>query len=239
MRISRLLVPAVLAALAFAAPARAELIIRVDKSLQQMTVDVDGATLFTWPVSSGRSGYDTPSGEYKPFRMEKDHFSREWDDAPMPFSIFFTMEGHAIHGTYDTKNLGKPVSHGCVRLSRANAETLWGLVKREKMANTRVVLKGEAPGADELVARRAPARDRDSNRDLERQFYSADRDDDVRIYRDEDDDVVVAPRRQRRVTRNNGWREYRDGERSYYTRERPYVERRYYGSPSPFPFPFR
>lgn len=222
MRISRLLVPAVLAALVFAAPARAELLIRVDKTHQQMTVDVDGATLFTWPVSTGRAGYDTPAGEFKPFRMEKDHFSREWDEAPMPFSIFFTMDGHAIHGTNEVKNLGKAVSHGCVRLSRAHAEILWGLVKREKMANTKVVLKGVAPGSDELVAKRGRTRDRNE----ERGFYTNPRAD-ARIYRDQEDDVVVAP--PSRVSRN-GWREYREGPRYYYSRE-PYYERRYDNAP--------
>jgi hypothetical protein len=98
-------------------------------------------------VSTGQRGYDTPSGEFKPFRMEKDHFSREWDDAPMPHSIFFTMRGHAIHGTNHVKGIGQPVSHGCVRLSTQNAATLFKLVKQEGMANTRVVLRGETPGA--------------------------------------------------------------------------------------------
>ena len=64
-----------------------------------MTVTVDGEPLYIWPVSTGVAGYDTPAGEFKPFRMERDHFSREWDDAPMPYSIFFTKQGHAIHGT--------------------------------------------------------------------------------------------------------------------------------------------
>jgi hypothetical protein len=87
-----------------------------------------------------------PSGTFKPFRMEIDHYSEEWDNAPMPYSIFFTQEGHAIHGT-NHSSLGRPASHGCVRLSVKNAATLWALVKREKMANTKVVLSGAIPGA--------------------------------------------------------------------------------------------
>jgi L,D-transpeptidase catalytic domain len=113
-----------------------------------MTVAVDGKQLYDWPVSTGGSGYDTPSGTFKPFRMEIDHYSQEWDDAPMPYSIFFTKIGHAIHGTYQQRNLGHPVSHGCVRLSVKNAATLWELVKREKMANTTVVLSGGIPDAE-------------------------------------------------------------------------------------------
>jgi lipoprotein-anchoring transpeptidase ErfK/SrfK len=83
-----------------------------------------------------------PSGTFKPFRMEIDHFSKELDDAPMPYSIFFTQIGHAIHGTYQQRSLGRAVSHGCVRLSVKNAATLWKLVNQEKMANTKVVLSG-------------------------------------------------------------------------------------------------
>jgi hypothetical protein len=74
--------------------------------------------------------------------MEAEHFSKEWDDAPMPHSIFFTKQGHAIHGSYDTKRLGSPVSHGCVRLAPANAAKLFALVKQEGLSNTRVVLSG-------------------------------------------------------------------------------------------------
>jgi hypothetical protein len=77
--------------------------------------------------------------------MEADHYSDEYDQAPMPHSIFFTQTGIAIHGTYEQRNLGKAVSHGCVRLSLKNATTLWGLVKNEKMASTKVVLRGGRP----------------------------------------------------------------------------------------------
>src|SRR5262247_4695283 len=134
-----------------ASSASAEVLITIDKSAQQMSVSVDGVRRYAWPVSTGRSGYATPSGTYTPFRMEEDHFSKEWDDAPMPHSIFFTPKGHAIHGSYETKHLGTAVSHGCVRLSPKNAETLYALVKEEGLANTRVVLTGQAPP---LIARR-------------------------------------------------------------------------------------
>ena len=79
--------------------------------------------------------------------MEIDHHSDEWDNAPMPYSIFFTRTGNAVHGTYEQRSLGHPVSHGCVRLSLANAAALWGLVKRQKMADTTVVVTGDIPGA--------------------------------------------------------------------------------------------
>jgi lipoprotein-anchoring transpeptidase ErfK/SrfK len=138
-------------ALAFAAgtvsPAAADVLINVDKTTQRMTVSVDGLQRWEWPVSTGMPGRDTPSGSYKTFRMEKDHFSKEWDDAPMPNSIFFTMKGHAIHGSYDVRHLGQPVSHGCVRIAPKNAEKLFQLVKQEGLSHTRVVLTGDVETA--------------------------------------------------------------------------------------------
>ena len=75
------------------------LIIAINKANQKMTVSLDGDTLHRWKVSTGARGYDTPSGNFRPFRLEKEHFSKEWDDAPMPYSIFFTGRGHAVHGS--------------------------------------------------------------------------------------------------------------------------------------------
>jgi hypothetical protein len=158
MRINRLiasLTAAIVAVLALGQTARAELLIKVDKSAQRMTVAVNGERLYDWPVTTGGSGYDTPSGTFKPFRMEIDHYSDEYDNAPMPYSIFFTQTGNAIHGTYEQRNLGRAVSHGCVRLSVKNAATLWNLVKQEKMANTKVLLIGAIPDAGP-VARARP-----------------------------------------------------------------------------------
>jgi len=160
MRINRLIAPliaATFAVLMFAQAAYADLLIEIDKSTQRMTVTVNGEQLYDWPVTTGGRGYDTPSGTFKPFRMEIDHYSEEWDNAPMPYSIFFTQTGNAIHGTYEQRNLGRAVSHGCVRLSVKSAATLWRLVKYEKMANTKVVLNGAIPDArSPTVARSRP-----------------------------------------------------------------------------------
>ena len=151
MRLSALAAAALLLAVS---QARAELLIYIDKSAQQMTVIKDGRAVFRWPVSTGIAQYDTPDGDFRPFRMEKDHFSKEWDDAPMPYSIFFTKQGHAIHGTNHT-SIGRPASHGCVRLSVAHAEELWQLVTLEGMNKTKVVLTGEIPGSDAVARRRS------------------------------------------------------------------------------------
>jgi hypothetical protein len=157
-----------LAGLAFAActSAQAKVAITVDKDAQQMTVAVDGVERYHWPVSSGLPSYETPNGSFRAFRMEEDHYSKEFDDAPMPHSIFFTKIGHAIHGTDFESRLGTPASHGCVRLSKANASTLYALVQAEGVLNTTVTLTGSSQVAlarnprsrtGTAVARRDPA----------------------------------------------------------------------------------
>lgn len=120
----------------------ADLLITISKARQSMTVTLDGQTKYKWPVSTGARGYDTPSGDFRPFRMEAEHFSKEWDDAPMPHSIFFTGRGHAIHGSFHTKRLGQRASHGCVRLAPGNAATLFALVRKVGMSRTRVEVGG-------------------------------------------------------------------------------------------------
>src|SRR3954470_6303493 len=157
-------------ALLGASSAQAAVQITIDKSTQQMLVEKDGRALYHWPLSTGRSGFDTPSGKFKAFRMERDHFSKEWDDAPMPFSIFFTPKGHALHGSNDTKHLGTPASHGCVRLLPANAEKLYALVEKEGVLNTTVVLTGVTPSSAPAVARRGVLpRPSDADQDDEQQ----------------------------------------------------------------------
>jgi len=124
--------------------AQAKISITVDKNAQLMTVAVDGVERYQWPVSTGLPSYETPNGSFKTFRMEQDHYSREFDEAPMPHSIFFTKLGHAIHGTDSVNRLGSPASHGCVRLSRANAATLFALVERDGVLNASVTLTGSS-----------------------------------------------------------------------------------------------
>jgi L,D-transpeptidase catalytic domain len=145
--------------------AHAKVYITVDKDAQMMTVAVDGVERYRWPVSSGNPSHETPSGSFRAFRMEEDHYSKEFDDAPMPHSIFFTKIGHAIHGTDSEGRLGSPVSHGCVRLSRAHAATLYALVEEQGVLNTTVTLTGSSVVAlarnprgrqDNAIARREP-----------------------------------------------------------------------------------
>src|ERR1700712_2838595 len=146
--------------------AQAKISITIDKNAQEMSVAVAGVPRYRWPVSTGNPSHETPNGSFQTFRMEQDHYSKEFDDAPMPHSIFFTKFGHAIHGTDSVGRLGTPASHGCVRLSRANASTLYALVERDGVLNTTVTLTGSSqialarnPGVKSrtAVAQQAPA----------------------------------------------------------------------------------
>src|SRR6201989_3058423 len=127
--------------------AQAKVSITVDTNTHTMTVAVDGVERYQWPVSTGNPSHETPNGTFRAFRMEEDHYSKEFDDAPMPHSIFFTKIGHAIHGTDSVSRLGSPASHGCVRLSRDHASTLYALVQEQGVLNTTVKLTGSATGA--------------------------------------------------------------------------------------------
>ncbi len=144
MRLLAFLVAVVALALADQ-PARAGVLITVDKSTQQLTVNVDGATRYRWPVSTARWGYNTPNGVYRPQRLERQWYSRKYDWSPMPHSIFFAG-GYAIHGSYEISRLGRPASHGCIRLHPRNAATLFDLVRHNTGA-TRIEVVGSRPEA--------------------------------------------------------------------------------------------
>ena len=125
------------------ARAQAGIVVTVDKTAQRLSVSVDGFNRYEWPVSTARWGYRTPNGTYRPERLERKWFSRKYDWSPMPYSIFFDG-GYAIHGSHEVSRLGRPASHGCIRLHPNNAATLFSLVK-ENRNDTRIVITGEAP----------------------------------------------------------------------------------------------
>jgi lipoprotein-anchoring transpeptidase ErfK/SrfK len=137
-RFARLIFAAaiVLSGLALTA-ARAEIVVQIDKSSQRMAVSIDGARRYSWPVSTGRDGYGTPSGTLHPQSMSRRYFSRKYYNSPMPHAIFFYY-GFAIHGTNDISRLGGPASHGCVRLHLSHAAALFALVERNGPRNTRI-----------------------------------------------------------------------------------------------------
>ncbi|HML09171.1 MAG TPA: L,D-transpeptidase [Xanthobacteraceae bacterium] len=120
--------------------AEAAVMVAIDRGSQTMAVTVDGAYRYTWRVSTGRPGYGTPAGVFHPQSMFARWFSRKYYNSPMPHAIFF-YGGLAIHGSYEIARLGGPASHGCVRLHPANAAVLFGLVQREGMRNTTIVVQ--------------------------------------------------------------------------------------------------
>jgi lipoprotein-anchoring transpeptidase ErfK/SrfK len=122
-----------------AAPADAGVLVRVNKASQTMAVIVDGSHRYTWRVSTGLYGGGTPSGTFRPQWLSRNHRSSIYDDAPMPYSIFY--DGNfAIHGTTQVKRLGRPASRGCIRLHPSNAAILFSLVQKRGKASTIIVV---------------------------------------------------------------------------------------------------
>ena len=136
------------------AAARAEVVITVNKSSQRLSVAVDGVREHEWPVSTARRGYTTPNGTYHPQRLARKWYSRKYHMSPMPYSIFF-HGGFAIHGSYETAYLGRPASHGCVRLLPRHAAVLFKIVRANR-GDTKIVVTGARPSY-RAVARRSRA----------------------------------------------------------------------------------
>lgn len=133
---------AAMLAILFATPFAAEassLVARVSISKQTMTVTENGIVKYRWKVSTARSGYVTPTGSYSAKWASKDHRSRKYDNAPMPYAIFYNG-GYAVHATFDLKRLGRPASHGCVRLHPDNAATFYSMAQAKGLRNTRIVI---------------------------------------------------------------------------------------------------
>jgi lipoprotein-anchoring transpeptidase ErfK/SrfK len=131
---------AALLLIALSTGADAAIVVQIDRAGQRMAVIVDGAPRYNWRVSTARRGYITPPGTYHPEMLARRWFSRKYYNSPMPHSIFF-YGGFAIHGSYEISHLGRPASHGCVRLDPGNAAILFGLVQHEGIAATTIVIQ--------------------------------------------------------------------------------------------------
>ncbi|MGO6817337.1 L,D-transpeptidase [Rhizobium brockwellii] len=117
----------------------ATLVANISIGKQMMTVSENGFVKYRWKVSTARNGYVTPTGSWSAKWLSRDHRSRKYDNAPMPFAVFFNG-GYAVHATFDLKRLGRPASHGCVRLHPDNAAQFFSLARQAGLANTRVVI---------------------------------------------------------------------------------------------------
>ncbi|MGH6728313.1 MAG: L,D-transpeptidase, partial [Pseudolabrys sp.] len=148
------------ALLCLSAPAKAELLVKISKSQQRLSVVIDGAEAYRWPVSTGRRGHETPTGTFHPQRIERHWYSREYSLTPMPWAVFF-HRGYAMHGTMEAYNLGHAASHGCVRLRPDKGSILFSLVRQEGLDNTKVVVMSgplPAPPGAKPMAGAAPKR---------------------------------------------------------------------------------
>lgn len=199
-----------------AEPPKPTLLVAIDLSKQKMTVTENGDAKFTWSISSGRSGYVTPRGTFRPVWMSKMWYSRKYDYSPMPHAIFF-HGGTAIHGTDYVYALGRPASHGCVRLAPNHAATLYRLVTRHGKAKTRITVFG-TPKQTPVASRREGER-RHSTRQRRYQDEPWWMDEDYppprrRAYRERYDDRYDRPRddyppRPRRYVREfDGYDDY-------------------------------
>ena len=118
--------------------AHADLVVTVHRSSQSMSVSVDGVHRYTWAVSTGI--YGTPGGTFRPQSLARYHRSTIYNNAPMPYSIFYDGN-YAIHGTTHIRRLGGRASRGCIRLHPANAAVLFSLVQQKGMGNTRIHIR--------------------------------------------------------------------------------------------------
>ncbi|MBM3562541.1 MAG: L,D-transpeptidase [Alphaproteobacteria bacterium] len=155
-RVLRLFATLAAAVLLSAASASAAVRIRIDLSTQSLEAVTPGGETVRWKISSGRRGYETPTGNYGVMRMEADHHSDEYDQAPMPYAIFFSPRGLAIHGSYE-RGLGRPLSHGCVRLAVPNARQLFDWVEKH---GATIEITGGGAGGGRAIARQEAARPR-------------------------------------------------------------------------------
>jgi L,D-transpeptidase-like protein len=118
-------------AVLFAVPscAYAHIEIHINLTSQTMTVHSGSGETYVWPISSGKAGHATPRGVFRPRAMYVMVHSAKYDNAPMPHAIFFHGQ-YAIHGTNAVWALGRPASHGCVRISPAHAAVLFAMVRK-------------------------------------------------------------------------------------------------------------
>lgn len=121
------------------AKASTSLVAKVSISSQTMQVLIDGQPAFRWKVSTAGRGYVTPTGSFKPTRMHEMWYSKKYDNAPMPHSVFF-HGGYAVHATEHVSRLGRPASHGCIRLHPSNASNFYRLVEMYGPTNTSIVI---------------------------------------------------------------------------------------------------
>jgi len=131
------------ASLLFCVPVAVEagqLIAKVDVSEQTMRVYRNSKQIHKWRVSTARKGKYTLRGQWRGKMLSKNHKSSLYNNAPMPYSIFYSGN-FAIHGTNQTSRLGRPASAGCIRLDTGNARKLYAMTEAVGLRNLKVVVQ--------------------------------------------------------------------------------------------------
>lgn len=199
----RLIIAAAAVALMLPMQAKAELLVTVSKLQQQTSVVVDGEEFYRWPVSTGTRGHETPTGQFRPARLERHWYSRQYSLTPMPWAMFF-HRGYAMHGTMEAYNLGRPASHGCVRLRPDKAAILYSLMRRHGLAHTKVVVMDgplpAPPGALPMADAGSPAEEfavaaEDGNNPQTETAYAAKSHQALAAAPADEMELVTAPRR--------------------------------------------
>jgi lipoprotein-anchoring transpeptidase ErfK/SrfK len=135
------------------------LVIDIDLTRQRMTLTEYGKQVGSWPISSGREGFRSPTGSFRPLWQSKMWYSKKYDNAPMPNAVFFSG-GVAMHATQATGMLGRPASHGCIRQSPANAAATYKLVTKHGNEHTKIVVHGTPRDDEPRSARNDRSNDR-------------------------------------------------------------------------------
>ncbi len=88
--------------------------------------------LAVWPISSGMKGYETPTGNFSIVNRIRRAYSRKYEVWMVPWMAIVKSGEYGIHGLEDRsyyRKLGRPASHGCIRLAQEHAFKLLSWVK--------------------------------------------------------------------------------------------------------------
>src|SRR5690242_16336699 len=99
------------------------MLVIVNLATQRLIVFRNGVPIGASTVSSGKDGYETPTGVFTVLQKAKEHYSKTYDNAPMPNMQRLTWKGIALHAG---KLPGYPASHGCIRLPQKFSSLLFG-----------------------------------------------------------------------------------------------------------------
>ena len=126
----------------------------VNLATQRATLFRNGVPIAASTVSTGRPGYETPTGVFTILEKQVEHYSRKYDNAPMPYMERLTWKGIALHAGHLP---GRPASHGCIRMPAGFAKLLYGVTRLEmtviitarpvspRVALTPAILAGASP----------------------------------------------------------------------------------------------